>query len=57
MLFRSDEALPLVALPNGPATKPVAGYIFFHYRGKTKSIKSLDLVYEGKQGSVTLKLY
>ena len=51
------EALPLVALPNGPAAKPVAGYIFFHYRGKAKSIKSLDLVCEGKQGSVTLKLF
>jgi hypothetical protein len=53
----ADEALPLVALPNAPANKPVAGYVFFHYRGKAKSIKSLDLVYEGKQGSVTLKLF
>jgi hypothetical protein len=53
----ADEALAQVALPDGPATKPVAGYIFFHYRGKAKSIKSVDLVYEGKQGSVTLKLF
>ena len=52
----ADEALAQVALPGGLATKPVAGYIFFHYKGKPKSIKSLDLVFEGKQGSVTLKL-
>lgn len=53
----ADEALTQMALPEGPAGKPVAGYIFFHYRGKAKSIKSLDLVYQGKQGSVTLKLF
>jgi hypothetical protein len=53
----ADEALAQVALPDGPATKPVTGYIFFHYRGKSKSIKSLDLVYEGRQGPVTLKLF
>lgn len=51
-----DEALAQVALADGPASKPVAGYIFFHYRAKAKSIKSVDLVYQGKQGSVTLKL-
>ena len=53
----ADEALTHVALPDGPVSKPVAGYLFFHYRGKAKSIKSVDLVYEGKQGSVTLKLF
>lgn len=52
-----DEALAQVALPDGPVSKPVAGYLFFHYRGKAKSIKSVDLLYEGKQGSVTLKLF
>jgi hypothetical protein len=53
----ADEALAQVALPDGPVSKPIAGYIFFHHRGKAKSIKSLDLVFEGKQGSVTLKLF
>lgn len=52
-----DEAVAQVALPGGPATKPVAGYLFFHYRGKAKSIKSVDLVYEGRPGSVTMKLF
>jgi hypothetical protein len=52
----ADETVAQVALPGGLATKPVAGYTFFHYRGKAKSIKSLDLVFESKQGSVTLKL-
>jgi len=53
----ADEALAQVALPDGPVSKPVAGYLFFHYGAKAKSIKSVDLVYEGKQGSVTLKLF
>jgi hypothetical protein len=35
---------------------PVSGYLYFRYRGKTKSIKSLELVYQNKDGSVSLAL-
>ena len=51
-----DEAVAQYGLPDGRIEKPVSGYVYFHFRGKTKSIKSLELVYEGNGGSVTLKL-
>ncbi|HVP47290.1 MAG TPA: hypothetical protein VMT32_11925 [Bryobacteraceae bacterium] len=51
-----DEAVAQYALPGGRIEKPVSGYIYFHFRGKTKSIKSVELLYEDKSGSVTLKL-
>jgi hypothetical protein len=35
---------------------PAAGLIFFPFEGKTKSIKTLELSYEGAAGRVTLKL-
>jgi hypothetical protein len=51
-----DEAVARYALPDGRIEKPASGYIYFHFRAKTKSIRSLELVYAGKSGSVTLKL-
>lgn len=53
---RAEDVLAQKALPEGPAEKPVSGYVYFRYRGKTKSIKSLELIYNGKSGPVTLKL-
>ncbi|HEV2687378.1 MAG TPA: hypothetical protein VGV35_02455 [Bryobacteraceae bacterium] len=41
-----DEAIAVAALPEGRADKPVRGCLFFYFEGKTKSIKSLALVYE-----------
>lgn len=35
------------ALPEGLSTGPVKGCLFFQFRGKTKSIRSLDLIYDG----------
>jgi len=51
-----DEAVAQYSLPDARIEKPVSGYLYFHFRGKTKSIKSLELVYEDQAGSVTLKL-
>jgi|SRR5271157_816545 len=34
------------ALPSGEFHKPVSGYLYFSFKGKTSSIKSLDLLYE-----------
>jgi len=51
-----DEVVAAKALPEGAASTPVSGYLYFRYPGKTKSIKSVELVYEGKAGSVTLKV-
>ena len=51
-----DDAVAHAALPEGAISKPVSGYLYFHYKGKPKSVKSVELVYEAKAGSVTLKL-
>jgi hypothetical protein len=48
----AHELVVRTALPEGEAKGPVAGFIYFPYRGKVSSIKSLDLVYN----DVVLKL-
>ncbi len=53
---RAEEVIAQKALPEGPAEKPVSGYVYFRYRGKVKSIKTLELIYNGKSGPVPLKL-
>lgn len=44
------------SLPEGEKTLPCSGLIYFPYRGKTKNIHSLELLYEGTMGKATLKL-
>jgi hypothetical protein len=44
------------ALPEGPAPGPVSGFLYFAYKGKVKSIKSVDLQYSGPDGEAALKL-
>jgi hypothetical protein len=44
-------------LPEGERVLPVAGLIFFQYRGKTDNIDSIELIYTGPAGKVTLKLH
>lgn len=44
------------SLPEGERPLPVAGFIYFQYRGKSEGIKSLELIYEGAAGKVTLPL-
>jgi hypothetical protein len=44
------------ALPEGDRTLPVAGLIFFQYRGKTQGIHSIELIYAGPTGKATLAL-
>ena len=51
------ELLASTALPEGEATGPVSGFVFFAYKGKTKKIKSLELLYKGPAGDATLNLY
>ena len=52
----ADAIIAHSALPSGPTAKPVSGFIYFYYKGKIKSLKSVDLVFESKAGSATLKL-
>ncbi len=44
------------ALPEGDRVLPLAGLIFFQYRGKTQNIQSLELTYNGPAGKATLSL-
>jgi hypothetical protein len=44
------------AFPEGEHAPPFSGVLFFPYSGKIKSIKSLELLYEGPLGSAVVKL-
>jgi hypothetical protein len=44
------------ALPVGEHALPEAGLIFFQYRGKSESIRSIELIYTGPAGEATLTL-
>jgi hypothetical protein len=44
------------SLPEGDRPLPVAGFIYFQYRGKSEGIKSLELIYEGAAGKATLPM-
>ncbi len=45
-----------VSLPEGDRPLPEAGLIFFQYRGKAQSIRSIELIYSGPAGKATLAL-
>lgn len=44
------------SLPVGEHALPEAGLLFFQYRGKTESIRSIELIYTGPAGEATLNL-
>ncbi len=55
---RPEEVAVEEALPEGEISRPVRGYLYFHYKGKTKSIRSVELVYNGPggaAGTITLR--
>ena len=43
---RADDLVVKTALPEGEYRGPVSGFLYFAYKGKISSIKSLDLLYE-----------
>jgi hypothetical protein len=43
----AEEVLIQTALPTDPHRGPVSGFLFFPYTGKTSSIKSLELTWQG----------
>jgi hypothetical protein len=51
-----DERVQRASLPTGELAPPAAGLLFFPFEGKTKSIRTLELIYEGPAGRVVLKL-
>lgn len=50
-----EQKVQKAALPEGERDLPVAGLIFFPYRGKDSGIKSAELIYSGSAGTATLK--
>ncbi len=52
-----EELVVEAALPEGPAAGPVSGYVYFPFRGKPKSIKSLELIYHAGDASATLRFF
>ena len=46
-----EEAISRASLAEGKADRPVKGCLFFPFKGKTKSIRSLELLYEAESGS------
>jgi hypothetical protein len=51
-----EQKVQKATLPEGDRALPVAGLIFFQYGGRTKGIKSLELIYAGPAGKATLTL-
>lgn len=54
-----DESITAVALSEGPTNRTAKGCLFFRFAGKMKSIRSLDLVYDGGEGlpKATIRLF
>jgi hypothetical protein len=52
-----DDQIQQSALPEGELLPPARGLLFFPYRGKTKAIKSLELLYDGPAGKASLKFF
>jgi hypothetical protein len=50
------KSVQKAVLPEGDRALPQAGLIFFSYRGKTKGITSIELIYAGPAGKATLPL-
>jgi len=51
-----DELVTYVALEEGFTPKPVRGYLYYAFKGKPSSVKSVELVYRGPDGESVLKL-
>jgi hypothetical protein len=52
-----EQRVTKAALLEGARPLPRAGLIFFEYHGKIKNIKSLELIYSGAAGNLTLPLH
>jgi hypothetical protein len=54
-----EETVQHSAFPEGVLAGTESGYLFFPFRGKTKSIRALELLYESQDGSrkTTLPLF
>jgi hypothetical protein len=53
---RMQQNVQKAALPEGDRALPVAGVIFFPYRGKESGVHSVELIYTGPAGKATVAL-
>lgn len=53
---RADEVVVETALPEGEHTGPVSGHLYFLFKKKTKSVRSVELIWNGPGGPVSLRL-
>lgn len=51
------QAAVRTALPEGEIHSAQGGFLFFPFSGKTKKIRSMDLLYKGPGGLITVKLF
>jgi len=51
-----QQRVAKASLLEGERQLPQAGWIYFEYRGKVQSIRSLELIYSGPAGKVTIPL-
>jgi hypothetical protein len=51
-----EQHVQRAAMQEGDRPLPQAGLLFFLYRGRAESIKSIDLIYSGAAGTTTLTL-
>jgi len=51
-----EQRVHKASMPEGERALPQAGLLFFPYRGKRENIRSLELIYNGPAGKVTLPL-
>lgn len=50
------EAVERYAFPDGEGSSARSGLLYFYWEGKVKTLKAIQLVYEGAAGKVILKL-
>lgn len=53
---KPHEIVVEAALPEGEATGPVRGFLYFPFKRKPKDIRKLELLYSGPAGDAVLKL-
>ena len=51
-----QQRVQRASMPEGDRALPAAGLLFFEYRGKPESIRSIELIYSGPAGKATLPL-
>jgi hypothetical protein len=51
-----EQRIQKASLPEGDRTVPVAGLIYFPYARGAQGIRSIELIYKGSAGTVTLEL-